>query len=758
MEELNNEVLNDIKKEEQSNEQDYMNEMENFDLNCLFTFGINFDMLKLIINNLIKSNHRINYKLSELKLDKINSEQKFDELELAILDLQIANEQSYTAKTLLQDKKSKISSKNYQNDKDAILKEKEFYSNSLKNLNKNESYKIDKIINNITKFNLGMGAMSSIDNKKQNEELTKKMEEYNNKLKQENKEYKEQIENFKNKINNDINIKFEQLTKKIDETKSSLTNNAEEFNLIKQNIKNIEEKFENKFTNELPEYISNIIKEKSSSIDSKIVQLEEDNEKNLKKMGDNLRESINNLQKNFIEKSNDTENKIFKMRSTENSLAEKLKYLNEEKLKEYTPLKTYKQFQAQLEEKMLSDKNEYMAEIDGVNSNLSSLKNQINEFISDKTDHNNLVMLLKKYESIQGVIYRAQAMMDDYEKEKKRFQNLDPKKVVNSDVFDEFKLNINKTIVNFHKEFQDMKTELIEKNNKYLGTQATLKDLKNLEDDLILKMDELYNTINTRFAEKNLLLKNNKVMELKMKHFIDDYRKTEKNDSWLLSKMPLGHLCASCEAYLGDIKDTNITKYIPWNKYPTKDAADKLYRVGAGYSRMLQMISPDNKYKNKNTSTSNAAEGLSPIGIGKLQEREDDANENLKNKNLNNSAISGSLNIEPYYNQKSNMENKMNQTKFQLPNLLRVKHLKKNSTFSNFYSENLDEQSLKNINNLNFSYLGFNPKNNERSINKYKNEDTDKDEVIHLPNTAARKDVQEEDKKGPKIMKVIKKK
>ena len=208
MEELNNEVLNDIKKEEQSNEQDYMNEMENFDLNCLFTFGINFDMLKLIINNLIKSNHRINYKLSELKLDKINSEQKFDELELAILDLQIANEQSYTAKTLLQDKKSKISSKNYQNDKDAILKEKEFYSNSLKNLNKNESYKIDKIINNITKFNLGMGAMSSVDNKKQNEELTKKMEEYNNKLKQENKEYKEQIENFKNKINNDINIKL----------------------------------------------------------------------------------------------------------------------------------------------------------------------------------------------------------------------------------------------------------------------------------------------------------------------------------------------------------------------------------------------------------------------------------------------------------------------------------------------------------------------------------------------------------------------
>ena len=107
MEQLRNGMLEDIKREEQLTEQDVMSEMENLDLNSLFTFGINFDMLKLVINNLIKSNYRVNYKIAELKLDKIKSEQRSDQLELAILDMQLANEQSYKAKSLLQEKKSK---------------------------------------------------------------------------------------------------------------------------------------------------------------------------------------------------------------------------------------------------------------------------------------------------------------------------------------------------------------------------------------------------------------------------------------------------------------------------------------------------------------------------------------------------------------------------------------------------------------------------------------------------------------------------
>ena len=754
MEQLRNEMLEDIKREEQLTEQDVMSEMENLDLNGLFTFGINFDMLKLVINNLIKSNYRVNYKIAELKLDKIKSEQRSDQLELAILDMQLANEQSYKAKSLLQEKKSNLQSKDYKKDIDMILKEKEYYSNALHNQNRNESYKLDKIINNISKFNLGVGSSKS------NDEIMKKMEEYNTKLTEENKSNKEDIENFKNQINLDISAKVDELATKLDEAKSLMISNDKEFILMKKTIQNSEEKIENKLNKEFPEYIDNLLSNKISELDTRIAHIGQETEKNLKKVGDNLRDNLNNLQKNFEEKSNDTENKILKMRATENNLSEKIKYITNEQFKEYVPLKTHKQLQTQLEEKMLSHKNQQMAELEVLNNNFSALKNQINEFMTDKTDHNNLNLLGKKFEAAQNILYRAQILMDDYEKEKKRYQNLDPKKVVTTDSYEEFKSNINKTINNFHKEFQEVKTEILDKNSKFLGSQASLKDLKNLEDDLLLKMDELYTSVNDKFAEKNLIIRNNKILELKMKHIVENYKKNDKSDTWLLSKIPIGHLCASCESYLGDIKDTANTKYVPWNKYPTKDSADKLYRVGAGYSRMLQMISPDNKNKVKNSSNSNVFEGLSPIGIGKKQEMFEDTNESIRNKNMNNSALNANS-IPDINNKGQSLENQLNLGKYKLPNLLRVKHLKKNSTFSNFYSENLDEQnkSSKLINNntgLNFSYLGVN--NKGRDLNKVKNEDSEKDEIIHSPNTAERKIVREEEKKGPKILKVIKKK
>ena len=756
MEKNANELLGDIKKEDLIYEQDYMAEMDNFDLNSLFTFGINFDMLKLIINNLIKANHRLNCKLSELKMDKINSEQRIDKIELSLLDFQLANEQSYNTKTDLQDRKAKLKDKNYQNDKDRILKEKEYYSNSLNNLNKNDSYKIDRILNNISKFKLGGG--NEMGKGPSNEELNQKFEEINQKIKKEMESFKEEIENFKDKINNDISVKIESLTTKLEDTKSRLISNDKEFLLMKKTVQNAEEKMENKLSKELPDYIENVVTNKITAFNSKFEQIEENNEKNLKKLDNNIKELINTIQKTSQDKNDDFDNKILKLKTTINVLSEKLKRITEEKLKEFVQIKTYNQSQTILEEKMNTDKKEISTEIEGLNAQLVNLKNQVNEFMSDKTDHNNLIMLLKKFETAQNTLYRANSMMVEFEKEKKRLQNLDPKKVVLIDSYEEFKANINKIIANFHKEFQEVKTELIDKNLKFIGSQASLKDLKNLEDDLIAKLDELYNGINDRFADKNLVLKNNKIIELKMKHYIENYKRSDKSDTWLLSKMPIGHLCASCEAYLGDIKDTANTKYVPWNKYPTKDAADKLYRVGAGYSRMLQMISPD-KSKYKNYTNNNAYEPLSSIGIGKRQDSSENMNDKNINNNLNNSAMNGTVYLDTNSSKNPTKENKMIQAKFKLPNLLKVKHLKKNSTFSNFYSENLDDQNkgnkMNNNSGLNFSSIGFNFKNKE---NKIKNDDFDRDEIIQPPNTAQRKSNEEEEKRGPKILKVIKKK
>ena len=751
MDDLTNEMEEEIKKEKQLEEQKFMTEMESFDLNSLFTFGINFDMLKLIINNLIKSNSRVNYKLSELKFDKIKSEKRADQLELAILELKIANEKSPKTKNLLQEQKSKLLSKNYKMDTELILKEKEYYSNSLNNLNKDDSYKLDKIINNITKFKLGTESSSS---KKPNEEIMKKIEENNNKLLEENKSTKKEIEDFKNKINNEISRKIEELSSKIEEANTHILNNDKEFISIKEEIKNSEEEMKNKFTKEFQGYINDLLTNKISELNSKIALIEQHSEDNLKEVGDKLRENLKNLQKNFDDRTLDTENKLLKMRAIENSLSEKIKYITNEQFKDYVPLKVHKQFQEQIEEKMLYNKNQQIGELEGLNTTMSVLKNQLNEFIEDKTDHNNISMLMKKFESIQNTMYRANSMMDDYEREKRRLSGLDPKKVVTIDLYEEFKLNMNRTINNFNKEVQDLRAELLDKNGKFFVSQASLKDLKNLEDDLFAKMDELYNSVNDKFAQKNLILKNNKIMELKMKHIVENYKKTEKGDSWLLSKMPMGHLCASCESYLGDIKETNTTRYVPWNKYPPKDTADKLYRLGSGYSRMIQMLSPDTKNKTKNSSNSNIFEQLSPIAAKNRQDSLEDKNETIKNKNLNNSTINAYASQDKNNKKIQSSESQMNMSKYKLPNLLRVRHLKKNSTFSNFYSENLEEQNkIINSTGFNFNKLGVNNKGNINYRNK--NEDIEKDEIIHSPITAERK---ADEKKGPKILKVIKKK
>jgi len=70
-------------------------------------------------------------------------------LELAILELKIANEKSPKTKNLLQEQKLKLLSKNYKMDTELILKEKEYYSNSLLNV-----AQLKQFLNLILKFYL----------------------------------------------------------------------------------------------------------------------------------------------------------------------------------------------------------------------------------------------------------------------------------------------------------------------------------------------------------------------------------------------------------------------------------------------------------------------------------------------------------------------------------------------------------------------------------------------------------------------------
>ena len=93
-ENISKEIIKDINKNEENSQSEEDLDSENMDLDNLLTLGFNFDMLKQIITNIIKNQHKINFQLADLKLDKINKEKRADELESMILDLKILKEDS----------------------------------------------------------------------------------------------------------------------------------------------------------------------------------------------------------------------------------------------------------------------------------------------------------------------------------------------------------------------------------------------------------------------------------------------------------------------------------------------------------------------------------------------------------------------------------------------------------------------------------------------------------------------------------------
>lgn len=740
-ENISKEITKEVKEESEifKNDDDIL-DSDNMDLDNLLTLGFNFDMLKLIISNIIKNQHKINFQLADLKLDKINKEKRADELESMIIDLKILKEDSNQIKKDLQEQKKKLSSKEYQKEIATILKEKGYFSETLDNLNKSTGLN-NKNRNYLLKFK---------DLYKKGEKMNKSEDYINNNILSRMKdEININNENFKKEINNELNSQLNNIREKFDEVKSKMISNEKDFMLMKKTVKNTEEKMDIKFTQDMPKLIERIFYSKITSIDSKVMNMSDEFEKNLNKFKEDVIKDINEIQKNIQGKKEDFDKKINDLQNTDKNILEKINILYNEKLNEFLKFKDFKDYQMEIEGKILYESKQLNIEISKLKNSLKKLKDEYTDFVSDKTDHNNLNSLIKKFEVISAIAFRTQETQEEFEKEKKRLKNFDPKKFVVLDSYEDFKNNVIKVFSQVQKDFQDVKNELMEINAKSLGNKASIRDLRSLEDNFIMKIDELFNLVKEKFAEKNMVLKNNKVIELKVKHLIEENKKSEKNDTWLLSKKPIGHLCASCESYIGDLKDESTnTKYIPWNKYPTKDPNDKLYRVGAGFSKMLKLVSPEshrNKIKNfpsKEFSTPNM---------------EEETNSNLEKEKL----INNSINCEN--NSVIQMDNEINSIKSQLPNLFKVRGFKKNMTFTSFYSNDNSKENNKNkpINKtgIHFSNLIVNNMNKNNKNMKIINLDLDKDEIINLPNSPQyhNRIFSYEDQKGPKIMKIYKK-
>ena len=419
---------------------------------------------------------------------------------------------------------------------------------------------------------------------KLNDEKLLKLDENNFKLTR-------QVQNVKNsqdlikrnidtiKINiEDLTNKNENLVKKLDMNYDELTERLD--NKIKSLQKIINETFDYINKNSIS------IENKSNASESFI---KNDTKTPEKMKGDNLTNLLNRNKKflDAIEKIQELEEniKVLQGNTTIEQIKGEIQGIKSG-INNYCTMNDFKELKEKAEE---------------MHKEIKFNKEQFEDYISDKTDHEEIQTTKRKLEICVNKTHELESVLIELIKKmdqnvsKSQEINLKSNKYLETKLFDEFKSQIIKEFSNINENFtqsRKMSEEILES----LKNRTSFKDLKILEDVVLGKIEELKISSSKKFADHYETSKTFKYLEQQIKYITQVFiKKMDKGDSWLLAKKPLNSMCASCESYIGELKDTGT--YIPWNKYPNKDPNDKLYRLGNGFSKMLQMIQVDENEK-----------------------------------------------------------------------------------------------------------------------------------------------------------------
>lgn len=108
---------------------------------------------------------------------------------------------------------------------------------------------------------------------------------------------------------------------------------------------------------------------------------------------------------------------------------------------------------------------------------------------------------------------------------------------------------------------------------------------------------QIINGMLKKFADKNEMLRALKKLEERIlaleKALYDMQGNVGSADDALLAKKPLGGWsCASCQKDLINLEGMKV-QYYPWAKLPQRDPAERIAKVGQGFSRMLSMLKPE---------------------------------------------------------------------------------------------------------------------------------------------------------------------
>ena len=551
---------------------------------------------QIIIQNKEKEDHKEKEKEKEIIKDsnEINKEEEKKEIE------KVEN-----------DKDTKEKKEIIQKPENKDIKKEEEKQNE--NTNINEEIKKPKIKEDII-INEPTNTESKIINIYDTKNKTKIHETYKY------EKLENQLSQLEEKINS-INERLEEIEENTDNNTSDININKNDISKLKDKFKNFEKKYNSKTQLPTPAPETTVPQE----------------EKNIEEPNDNddrintLENDLNNLEDKLIKMIDQKLNEFKKRKSNEDLI----KDLNsqKEKLKDFTDrinieIKTLRNKDEELENKIqelmtfpelkkINDKIKAMEqELEGsatkedtkhILEELDKYKQELNKYksiISNQKEMNiktreDMLRLKEEFDEIKQDFSSLNNLLENNSLNKliENINNITDKFVEKSLYENDMKL-INKKISKLQMDVNEHNrnfAELMPKLEGILDINEFNKLKKNVED-LMSKSGSLVSS--NKSLDTQEIIKNIKSMEAQVKIFMkkleneSEKEKERINDNCILASRPVGGFkCASCETYIGDIKESNI--YLPWNKY---HGQDRPYRLGSSFSRILQGLNIEQNY------------------------------------------------------------------------------------------------------------------------------------------------------------------
>ena len=536
-------------------------------------------------------------------------------------------------------------------------------------------------------------AIDNLKTKNNVDSLLPKSEKIEKDIEKINEVFDKRNEEFDN-LRKELDEKNEKMKSLIDENNNNLIKNLERIkddfdNIIKNKLNELEQKIKD-LKNNVGDGATELFKLGlgNKGVDEEVIQSIE------KKIGD-IRRKINDLENTLKLQSQSQEIEQNELNNMKNILDKKI---TRDDLKEL-----YNLHLAHVDE--LSD----LKDNAGISyDEIRKLKDEVTNIFQKLDSINGNIVLLQNSHSNGGGAPIIN--FDKYVDNQKFTDTLKP---------------ILKEIEKMYREIDSLNRNLseLESMSKSL---AKVERVNRLEDEISTKIIEVKTSLQRKFVDKAEFAKNIKQLEIQIKSLDGDNKKSDA-DSWIMAKKPIGCFnCATCEANIKNENPSN--EYLAWNKYPQQD---KIYRMGQGFSHMLQMMT---------------SEFIKSIGNAQKENNDNDLTARSLLRHSNNVLLEKN-----HFSVNDNNERKNSAS------VLRVNN-----------KEQINDETLKKINAYNLYSSKIKGKIQLPRVFKFqkklklKNEDNNipisDDEYTGRNNSVERDGIKEHISVSPKIMKILKRK